>query len=238
MYKDERDIPCKHLDWKTPHQRLKETQDKADHIRNKRKFELVEEWECEFKAKRRRDENLNKYFKERQEHYKLIKNHGGVDIHEAFFGGRTNNIKFDCDVSDQDDADIKYYDFRSLYPTVLKYKCFPIGHPKVNNENFADLSDYFGFVKCVVSPPEQRYIPILPYKNKKNKLVFPLCRTCLDIYNRKRCRHSEKERHLIGTWTTEELKYAVQWGYNIEQFIEVYHYETKSDAQCKEYINL
>ena len=221
----------------TANERYQSTLDKATHLR-KRKFNVIEEWDCSVAKRKKTDPFYKSYNKTRQEQYHLIKKHGGVDVREAFFGGRTNNIRFWCDTSDKTEYNIKYYDFRSLYPTVLKYEEFPMGHPIVINENFDDLASYFGFVKCIVQPPTNLYIPVLPYKTKNKKLVFPLCSECAEEQNQKSCEHNAEQRQLIGTWTTEELKYAVDNGYKIVKFIEVYHYPQKSDQIFREYINL
>ena len=221
----------------TPNERYKMTIDKAAHLR-KRKFNVIEEWDCSVAKRKKTDSIYKSYNKKRQEQYHLIKKHGGVDVREAFFGGRTNNIRFWCDTSEKPEYNIKYYDFRSLYPTVLKYEEFPMGHPVVINEDFDDLGCYFGFAKCIVQPPKNLYIPVLPYKTKNKKLVFPLCSQCAEEQNQETCEHTAEQRQLIGTWTTEELKYAVEKGYKIVKFIEVYHYARKSDQIFREYINL
>ena len=221
----------------TPNQRYQETMEKAQHLR-KRKFNVVEEWDCGVAKRKKTNCFYKSYNKKRQEHYDLIKKYGGVDIREAFFGGRTNNIRFWCDTSDKPEYNIKYYDFRSLYPTVLKYEKFPEGHPNVITEDFDDLNSYFGFAKCIVQPPTNLYIPVLPYKTNGGKLVFPLCSQCAEEQNQESCAHTCEQRQLIGTWTTEELKYAVDKGYKIIKLIEVYDYKRKSDQIFREYINL
>ena len=222
---------------KTPNQVFEETNKKAQHLR-KRGFEIVEEWDCQLVKKRRLDPELDQYLSRRYNYYKDLEKYGGVNIRESFFGGRTNNIKFICDVTDDPSSKILYYDFRSLYPTVLKYKDFPVGHPKVINEDFDDVKNYFGFIKCVLKAPDDLYIPILPIKTKKKKLIFPLCTICADEQNPKNCTHTDEERYLIGTWTTIEVNYALENGYEIIKIIEVYHYPEKTNEIFSAYINL
>ena len=55
-------------------------------------------------------------------------------IQDAYFGGRTNAINLKEEFSDE----IKggYVDFCSLYPYVLKYENYPVGHPVHINGNF------------------------------------------------------------------------------------------------------
>ena len=238
VHKDNRDEPLEYRkDKKTPNQVYEESRAKANHYR-KRGFNLELEWDCTLSKRRKLDPELNAYINARYKYYKSLEIYGGVDIRESFFGGRTNNIKFWCDVTDDINSRILYYDFRSLYPTVLKYKDFPIGHPKVINEDFQDIENYFGFVKCLIDPPKDLYIPVLPLKTKQKKLIFPLCTMCAENQNQFTCDHTIEERRMIGTWSTIELNYALKRGYRINKIIEVYNYTEKTRNIFSEYINL
>jgi hypothetical protein len=242
VYPDKRDEKIMRKDGtiseKTPNETFNEFLNKKDHLL-KRGYSLVEEWDCQLRKKRKTDKYLDSYINSRWKQYRLIDQFGGVNIKESFFGGRTNNIKFYCDVASSQDSRILYYDFRSLYPTVLKYNSFPVGHPIVINENLEDndISKFYGFVKCIVIPPEQLRIPVLPVRINK-KLIFPLCYKCAEMKNPQSCAHSELERQLIGTWTTIELQYALRRGYKIKTIIEVYHYSENTKELFSEYINL
>ena len=99
---------------------------------------------------------------------------------------------------------------------VNKYCTYPVGHPEIITENFKDVQEYFGFVHCQVVPPRGLYLPVLPYRSHK-KLMFPLCRTCVESCQEDTCLHTDEERALIGTWVSEELKLAVKKGYKIAQ---------------------
>jgi hypothetical protein len=223
---------------KTPNETYEMTIAKKRHLL-KRGYSFIEEWDCTLNKRRREDKLFNEYIESRWKQYSLIDRFGGVSVKESFFGGRTNNIKFYCDVSNENDGRILYYDFRSLYPTVLKYKYFPIGHPMVITENVedCDISNYFGFVKCIIDPPKKLRIPVLPVRMNK-KLIFPLCVKCAEIKNQSTCNHNDAERQIIGTWTTTELNYALKRGYKIKTIIEVYHYPDKTIELFSEYINL
>ncbi len=74
-----------------------------------------------------------------------------LNSRNGLFGNRTNSIKLYHKCSGNEK--IKYNDFTSLYPYVQKYCRYPIGQPKVITENFDDISNYFGMVKCVILPP-------------------------------------------------------------------------------------
>ena len=242
VYKNNRDekitLSDGTLSKKTPNEIFNDTLNKKAHFR-KRGYNFVEEWDCSLKKKREEDKSLDEYIDKRWKQYSLIDKFGGVNVKESFFGGRTNNIKFYCDVSSDINKKILYYDFRSLYPTVLKYKRFPVGHPAVINENLEgnDISKYFGFVKCIVTPPKQLRIPVLPVRIHK-KLLFPLCIKCAEEKYQESCNHTDEQREMVGTWTTVELNYALKRGYKIKRIIEVYDYKQARDDLFSEYIDL
>ena len=192
-------------------------------------------WECNLSAEMKNNKEMNDYIKNRRKYYNKLQKVGHANIREAFFGGRTNNLQFYRETDEN--SEIKYLDFCSLYPYVLKYEKFPIGHPIVIREDFDyTLQNYFGFVKCSVDPPRKLYLPVLPMVIKE-RLVFPLCVKC----------HEEKnpsceceDRSFIGTWTTAELRKAIEKGYIIKEIFEVLHYDdNNTDSNLfKQYINM
>ena len=195
-------------------------------------YQLTQIWEHEINEEMELNTFLKDYIRSRYQHYAKIKKYGGANIRDAFFGGRTNNLFFNyiC----RENEIIRYLDVTSLYPSVLVKNEYPIGHPDIINEFPNKDLNYFGFIKCKVLPPQNLYIPVLPYRDNK-KLIFPLCRTCIQTRD-DRCDHTEKERLLIGTWFSEELKLAVSKGYKIIELIQVLHYNNKSDSIFKPYI--
>lgn len=48
---------------------------------------------------------------------------------------------------------MRYVDVCSLYPYVLKYKPFTLGHTEIITQDFEDLRSYFGLVQCRVLHP-------------------------------------------------------------------------------------
>ena len=65
--------------------------------------------------------------------------------------------------------------------------------------------------------------------------MFPLCRTC--AYSELvHCGHTEHERSMVGTWTTDELKMAIQKGYKLLKLFEVWHFDKiavyNNGSQC------
>ena len=165
-----------------------------------------------------------------------------INPRDALFGGRTNALKLHHKC--KPDEQIKYCDFTSLYPYVQKYCRYPIGHPLIITENFDNINNYFGIIKCKILPPKGLYIPVLPLRIN-NKLVFTLCKTCAHT-NTETCQHSDNERALIGTWVSLEVQQGLKQGYIVQQIYEVWHYsETsqydqakKSGGLFKEYVDL
>lgn len=174
--------------------------------------------------------------KQRMNYYRELESVGQADISESFYGGRTNNLKFHHETKEGEE--IKYYDFTSLYPFVLKNFEYPVGHPVQIKQNFDQtLNSYFGFIKCQVLPPRNMYLPVLPYRYHK-KLEFVLCNECAKLKQLTECTHNESERSLTGTWTTVELKKALEYGYQILKIYDILHYEKTSKQLFREYINL
>ena len=148
--------------------------------------------------------------------------------------------------------EIHYKDVTSLYPYVMKYKGFPVGHPIVITERFDEyLNEYekfFGLIECTVLAPKNIYVPALPVRD--SKLLFPLCLTCVrekDKNCNHKCNHNDDKRAFTGTWVSEELYNAVEnFGYKIIKYHEVWHYKerlqydpiTKSGGLFTDYINL
>jgi hypothetical protein len=85
-------------------------------------------------------------------------------IRSGYFGGATDHYK-------QYGENLHHYDVNSLYPFVM-LKDMPLNyikyHPSIKN-----LDNFFGFclarIKCDKSIP----IPVLPYRNEDNTIVYP-----------------------------------------------------------------
>ena len=99
---------------------------------------LIEIWECDF-------DKLNI-----QTSIDMVE---PLNPRDSLFGGRTNAIKLYHKVADG--QRIYYSDFTSLYPYVQKTGKYPIGHPVKITNDFGPIENYFGIVKCKVSPPKR-----------------------------------------------------------------------------------
>jgi hypothetical protein len=199
------------------------------------KTKIVEIWECEWEKEIQTNKDIKQFIDECD--LKLP-----LNPREAFFGGRTNALKLYYCIKGNEI--IKYIDITSLYPFVQKYCIYPVGHPEIITENFKNVSEYFGFIKCRILPPRKLYIPVLPLKIN-NKLVFTLCLKCAEL-KLEECQHNDKERCLEGTWVSLEIQEAIKMGYQVEKIYEVWHWketsvydkETKTGGLFTDYINL
>ena len=156
---------------------------------------------------------------------------------ESFYGGRTNATKLLYDFKENEYG--RYVDFCSLYPTVQYYKKYPIGHPvKIHNPK-KYCKSWYGLIKCKVLAPRGLYHAVLPQRIKVDsyeKLIFTLCKTCALTMNQNKCKHTDTQRSLIGTWTTDEVSKAVDKGYKVLEVYEVWHFAKTSDDLFKWYI--
>jgi len=139
-------------------------------IKNSINGELVEIWECEWDRLINEDVELKKFIESTNIKEKL-------KPRDALFGGRTNGVKlyYKCKLNEK----IRYKDFTSLYPAVQKYCRYPVGHPNIITENFGNVRNYFGIIKCKVLPPKRLFFHVLPARIN-NKLVFTLCQACAE----------------------------------------------------------
>lgn len=149
------------------------------------------------------------------------------DWNDAFYGGRTEVFSAYAN-ADVLDKEIKDIDVTSLYPSVyLKKLC--VGIPEHLLGEQIDVSRlhpthsdrYFGFVKCHVTPRSSDIIGLLPQRDDENG------RLCFPVYPMK------------GVWGTEELYFAMQHGYEVDQVYEVYHWneEASSDQLLRGYVS-
>jgi hypothetical protein len=138
---------------------------------------------------------------------------------EAFFGGRTEVFKHYVNTEVNSMLRIYYRDITSSYPYQMFYKDYPVGHPTIIKKNFDySLNSYFGVIKCKVKFPKL-YIGVLPVHKNDGGLAFPI------------------DGVLVGTWCSEELKVAIQEGYEILEIYEVHHFKMTSNTLFKSYIS-
>ena len=179
-----------------------------------RGYVVVEMWECSFRKDLKKCPKLRAL-------YEQCKRFDHINPRDSLYGGRTSSIKLYKKAGNG--ARMDYVDFNSLYPFV-NFRCtYPVGHPTVYVGEDIPAS-VNGLLKCKVLPPRALYLPVLPFRCR-NKLLFPLCRTCAENCQQAQCPHEEEEdRAIVGTWVTDEIDKAVQMGYVVLERYEAWHF--------------
>ncbi|KAF4513998.1 UNVERIFIED_CONTAM: hypothetical protein B566_EDAN018504 [Ephemera danica] len=191
---------------------------------------LVKEmWECNFRKFLSRNKEVKQFLESQAVYF-----NAPIIPRESLYGGRTMAVKLyhDCKPGEK----IRYLDFCSLYPYCLKYKPFIVGHPELyQGDDCPPISELFGIVKIKFLPPRNLFFPVLPVKFD-NKLMFPLCRSCMEERRDDFCNHENVEdRCFTGTFVTEEVKLAVEHGYIILHMYEAWHYQkSQYDTNTKQ----
>jgi G:T-mismatch repair DNA endonuclease (very short patch repair protein) len=202
-------------------------------------YDVISIYECEFNEELRNNPELKAYL----DNHPVACNEP-INARDCLYGGRTNGLKLfhECTQGEE----MHYVDFMSLYPDRCKYFKIPIGHPKVHiGPYFPDIFKTEGIIKCIILPPRDLYIPVLPTK-LHDKLMFVLCRSCAFEMHQAECYHqNEDDRVLTGTWVIDEVRKAVQLGYRIISVIEIWEYKiaqynpvTRKGGVFADYINL
>ncbi len=179
-------------------------------------YQVVVMWSCEWRVQRL-DPAVAPFVAELNLTKPLV-------IKEAFKGGRTNaNVLFyEC----KEGETISHIDIVSLYPTGNKHEEYPIGHPEITLNNFKDVKEYFGIIKCKVKCPPVDLFPVLPV-TMDGKLVFHHCQKCTQEQVKTACPHNDDDRYLEGTWCTPEIHFALEHGYQVVEVYEVWHWDEK-----------
>ena len=153
-----------------------------------------------------------------------------LQIEDAVLGARVENLTCYAECNLEANESIRYYDVNSLY-ALCQLEDYPCSHAIVYHGSTLEgtkinwRTDYYGLVKCLILPKPDLWLPVLPARINK-KLMFTNCYTCALEMNTiaKSCRHSDKERAILGTWTTDEVAKSLDMGYTILKVYQVYHF--------------
>ena len=164
-----------------------------------RNTQVIKIWECEFDQ----EESMGVYDIVDREILKFLK------PSDYFFGGRVETFAmyYKC----HDGEKILFSDVCSMYPSICVNKPLPIGHPQVFLGPACDMMkvqrrEYVGIIRCVVACPTEDFMGLLPHRMPNGRLVFSVS--------------GPKE----GSWTTPELYYAMDHGYQVVKVYEVYNW--------------
>ena len=233
--------------------RWKNTKLKEERLREKG-YIVLSKWSCEF-AQDKKNEHIKQFVES-------LNIQDPINLRDCYFGGRTNGLVLYKKFTDGEKG--KYVDFTSLYPDILKYKRFPVGHPQRITRNFEQLMlrpcagncfyspcrkihwelPYFGVMKVTILPPTNLLHPVLPLRCN-GKLKFPLCYKCACNESKDMCQCLDSERMFTHTYCTPELEVALNMDYIIIQIHEVLHWpetemynpQTKQGGLFTQYIN-
>jgi len=156
---------------------------------------------------------------------------------DCLYGGRTE--VFTLMKKAETNEKIKYIDVNSLYPYVQRSNIFPEGHPEILiDPESSDFSKWFGLIKAVIIPPKHLLIPVLPLRSN-NKLIFGLCKKCIDGTVQNLCDHTDAERSWVGSYTTIEVAKALEHGYQLGTIYEVWNWpeEKRTNNLFTDFIN-
>lgn len=145
---------------------------------------------------------FRKYYLYASDEIELTKNYKYHFIKKSYFGGLCNVLNTQCDIKGY------YYDVNSLYPSQMKTQYYPVGKGIfLYNCSVINLTNYFGFIECLVYIKEKIILPPLPF-HIKNVICQPI-------------------GLIKGVWWSEELKNAINLGVKIIKIYKVLHYERK-----------
>ena len=206
-------------------------------------YTVIEKWECEFRKEPESDPEVKAYF----EAHPTTRT-PPLNLRDALAGGRTSALMCYLKADLTKGEKIKMVDVVSEYPNANLRDRYPYGHPTIYVEGDPEIppvNRWNGVVKCTVLPPQDLYVPVLPYKTG-GKLMFPLCRTCAETESKELCLHTDPAlHHITGTWCAPEIQLAVlQKGYQLLAVHEVYQYpgtmqydqETGEDGLLSAYV--
>ena len=134
-------------------------------------------WDHEFRNELSNNECLSKFVKSVDVRHRL-------EHRDSYFGWRVNAATLHYNIKEGET--IQYVDFTSLYPAVNKYDKYMVGQPQIILNNFKSLDKYFGLAKVTILPPKDLFHLLLPYKFG-GKLLFGLCRTCMESESTETC---------------------------------------------------
>ncbi|KAK3925572.1 putative DNA polymerase [Frankliniella fusca] len=186
-------------------------------------YTVIEKWECAFKHDLEYDPAVKDYFKTHP-----TTRVTPLRLRDALTGGRTSAMQWHCKADIAQGEKIKMVDVVSEYPSANLRGRYPVGHPTLylpNDPNLPPVDQWNGVIKCTVLPPRDLFVPLLPYR-AQGRLMFPLCRTCVENLNQDKCDHDDPaDRELTDTWCAPELVMAIQEkGYTLVKVHEVYQY--------------
>uniref|UniRef100_A0A914H722 DNA-directed DNA polymerase n=1 Tax=Globodera rostochiensis TaxID=31243 RepID=A0A914H722_GLORO len=206
------------------------------------KMTLCELWECEVKEQLKKNKEMKRFFDN-------VPDKGPINPRDAYSGGRTMPFCLFAEASKN--VEISMFDIISLYPFVNYNTPYPVGIPKIKKVNAEvlwtqpDDIPFDGLLKVKVIPPKNLMYPLLAL-HIDDMLLFPLCGVCARREKKdfimtkdvKKCNHRASQRALMGTFTSIELRKAMELGYRVVWFYRAYHFEEFDSQLFKGYVRM
>ena len=205
-------------------------------------FTLITSWSCEFKKERLHNKELEHFVKA----YCKAIDAEPLSPRDCFKGGMTQVFHHHVKATNGDK--IGYFDFTSLYPAINAFELYPVGHPDILlglecTQEFPSITEallndsIFGLLRCELYPPYDCLHPQIGMKIS-DKLMFGLCRTCMEEENQLDCTHDDEDRMLAGTFVSIEVKQAILQGFKLGHVYEIWNWPRpqRSDTLFRKYI--
>jgi len=210
-------------------------------IFKRNQYTVVEMWECQFNHESQNNPEMKAFFEQH-----TAKRTEPLNLRDALCGGRTSALRSYKKADLSKGERIKFFDICSEYPFINHKGTYVTGHCAIflEDEEMPQAKTWNGAVKATVLPPQDLFLPVLPYKCC-NKLMFPLCRSCTEAQSQESCTHDKPdERSFTGTWCANEFQLALEKGYTplkiheLHQYpeVKVYNEKTKTDGLFSAYV--
>ncbi len=194
-------------------------------------------WECQANALKDSDPAFARFLKE--VFYAEGRPLERLKLRQGLRGGRTEVFRMLYSETALPAERLVYIDVNSLYPHSSIVNEFPVGRGELligaglsklaltPEGLFHDGAKVVGLLQATVLPPGNLFLPVLPTK-AGNKLVFGLCRVCMETRSKALCRHTSAQRAITDVWTSAELCFALECGYEVCRIWEAWIYR-----ECK-----
>ena len=154
-------------------QRYRETELKTKRL-EEMGFVVIQKWSCEFQKELEENPQIASYVES-------LHIQDPINLRDCYFGGRTNALTLHKAFSQKEKG--QYFDFTSLYPAVMKYKRYPIGHPvriinKFKGIMIEECSGNCIYNNCTGQHFKLPYFGIIKGKFVPPKNLYRSCTTC------------------------------------------------------------
>lgn len=160
----------------------------------------------------------------------------GYNGSDGMKGGRTEVFKVLYERSEDPNEIINYDDVCSLYPYVCAFKEIPFGCPEcilgediIPERLFSNdkTTKYWGFIHCKVLPNKEDLLGLLPNRRRGTRLDDTSERLMFTLEEQ------------VGTWFIEEIEFALQFGYQVLEVYNIFHWspEKRSDRKFRPYVD-